>query len=147
MDITRHIGAEFSIDGYDFEVRVPGRGSVGEYAIYTYVPQLRVRYPLLDGRLTPYFVTGVGMSFGEFKDRKPHGRDLDLGGEDFAVAAVAGIGVEYFVASNIALGLETKYLYSRDHTLQTSGPDRDLNLDSMLTSVGLRIYFGKRSED
>jgi opacity protein-like surface antigen len=145
MDITRMLGVEFAIDGYDFEVRVPGLGSVGEYAIYTYVPQLRLRYPVLDGRLAPYFVTGVGMSFGEFKDRKPHGQDLDLGGEDFALAAVAGVGVEYFVASNIALGLETKYLYSRDHTLKTSGPDRDMNLDSMLTSIGLRIYFGKRA--
>jgi len=141
----RLIGVEFAIDGYDFEVRVPELGSVGEYAIYTYVPQLRLRYPVLDGRLAPYFVTGVGMSFGEFKDRKPHGQDLDLGGEDFALAAVAGVGVEYFVASNIALGLETKYLYSRDHTLKTSGPDRDMNLDSMLTSIGLRIYFGKRA--
>lgn len=144
-DLTPMIGVEFAIDGYDFEVRVPGLGSVGEYAVYTYVPQLRVRYPLFDGRLTPYVVSGVGVSFGEFKDRKPRGSDVDLGGEDFALAAVAGIGLEYFVASNIALGLETKYLYSRDHTLQTSGPDRDMNLDSMLTSIGLRIYFGKRS--
>ena len=50
---------------------------------------------------------GVGISFGEFKDRKPHGRNLDVGGEDFAPAAVAGIGLEYFVASNITLGVET----------------------------------------
>jgi opacity protein-like surface antigen len=147
MDFTNVLGAEFAIEGYDFEVRVPGLGSVGEYAIYTYIPQLRLRYTVFDGRLTPYFVTGVGVSFGEFKDRKPHGNGLDLQGEDFAVAAVAGIGVEYMVASNIAVGLETKYLYSRDHTLRVSGRERDLNLDSMLTSLGLRIYFGKRSGD
>jgi opacity protein-like surface antigen len=145
MDLTRVLGVEFAIDGYDFEVSVPGVGSVGEYAIYTYVPQLRFRYPVFNGRVTPYAVTGVGISFGEFKDRKPRGRELDIGGEDFALAAVAGIGVEYFVASNIALGLETKYLYSRDHTLQVLGRDRDVNLDSMLTSLGVRIYFGQRS--
>ena len=145
MDLTRVFGAEFAVEGYDFEVRIPGLGSVGEYAIYTYIPQLRFRYPVFEGRLTPYLVTGVGVSFGEFKDRKPRGRDFDIGGEDFALAAVAGIGVEYFVASNIAVGLETKYLYSRDHTMQVSGRDRDLRLDSMLTSLGLRIYFGRRT--
>lgn len=80
--------------------------SIGEYAICTYVPQLRVRYPLFDGRLMPYLVTGTGFSFG---------------GEDFAPVTVAGIGIEYFVASNMALGAETKYLYSCDHTLKTSG--------------------------
>jgi opacity protein-like surface antigen len=144
-DLTRVLGVELAIDGYDFEVSVPGLGSVGEYAIYTYVPQLRFRYPVFNGRVTPYAVTGVGISFGEFKDRKPRGQGLDLGGEDFALAAVAGIGIEYFVASNIALGIETKYLYSRDHTLEVSGRDRDVNLDSMLTSLGVRIYFGKRS--
>lgn len=146
-DLTRMVGVEFAIDGYDFEVSVPGLGSVGEYAIYTYIPQLRLRYPVLGGRVTPYVVTGVGVSFGEFKDRKPRGEEIDIGGEDFALAAVAGIGIEYFVASNIAVGLETKYLYSRDHTLLTPSGRRDANLDSMLTSVGLRIYFGKRAAE
>jgi opacity protein-like surface antigen len=147
-DITRMLGVEFAIEGYDFEVAVPGVGGIGEYAIYTYIPQVRVRYPVLNGRLTPYAVAGVGISFGEFKDRKPRGLDVDLSGEDFALAAVAGIGVEYMVASNIAVGVETKYLYSRDHTLEVvSGRDRDLNLDSLLTSIGVRIYFGRRSEE
>ncbi len=145
-DLTNVLGVEFAVEGYDFEVRVPGLGSVGEYAIYTYIPQLRFRYPVFEGRVTPYLVTGVGISFGEFKDRKPHGVGLDLQGRgDFALAAVAGVGVEYFVASNIAVGIETKYLYSRDHTMHVSGRDRDLNLDSMLTSLGVRIYFGKRA--
>ena len=145
MDLTNVLGVEFAVEGYDFEVRAPGLGSIGEYAIYTYIPQLRLRYPVFGGRVTPYVVTGVGISFGEFKDRKPHGNGLELQGEDFALAAVAGIGVEYFVASNIAVGIETKYLYSRDHTLRMSGRDLDLKLDSMLTSLGLRIYFGKRA--
>ncbi|HUF92151.1 MAG TPA: outer membrane beta-barrel protein, partial [Candidatus Limnocylindria bacterium] len=144
-DLTRFVGVEFAVDGYDFGIHVPGVGAVGEYAIYTYIPQLRLRYPVLGGRVTPYVVTGVGVSFGEFKDRKPRGEEIDIGGEDFALAAVAGVGIEYFVASNIAVGLETKYLYSRGHTLQTPSGDRDANLDSMLTSVGLRIYFGKRA--
>ncbi len=142
-DLTRVLGIEFAIEGYDFEVSVPGVGSVGEYAIYTYIPQFRLRYPVFEGRVTPYFVAGVGISFGEFKDRKPLGAGLDVRGSDFALAAVAGIGVEYFVASNIAMGIETKYLYSRDHTLRVFGRDRDANLDSMLTSLSVRIYFGQ----
>src|SRR5688572_9352013 len=80
MDVTRLLGVEFAIEGYDFEVSVPGVGSVGEYAIYTYIPQLRFRYPVFGGRVTPYLVTGVGVSFGEFKDRKPHGSGLDVRG-------------------------------------------------------------------
>ena len=40
------------------------------------MPQVRVRYPLLGGRLTPYALAGVGVAFTEFNDRKPPGYDV-----------------------------------------------------------------------
>ena len=41
------------------------------------------------------------------------------------------------------VSIESKYLYSRDHTLRVFGRDRDANLDSLLTSLSVRIYFGQ----
>jgi hypothetical protein len=49
--------------------------------------------------------------------------------------------VEYFVTSNIAFGLETKYLISRGHTLRINdGPERSGNLDSVFLSFAVRVF-------
>jgi hypothetical protein len=42
---------------------------------------------------------------------------------------------------NIAVGLETKYLIVRDHAVTVHGQTSTVNLDSFVTSVGLRVYF------
>ena len=52
--------------------------------MYTAMPLLRARYPVLEGRLTPY-----------------------VGGTSWGVAGALGVGLEYFVANNIAIGIET----------------------------------------
>jgi opacity protein-like surface antigen len=58
-----------------------------------------------------------------------------------AVLATAGIGLDYFVASNIALGLETKYLYSPGHHVTIApGHSTDATLQALAMSFGVRIY-------
>ncbi len=146
VNLSRHFGVELAGDGYELNLRVRGlpRGNtVGEYAVYTVVPQLRVRYPLLGGRLTPYALGGVGVGVNEFNDEKEpvFDFDLDVGGESVAVVATLGTGIEYSVADNIAIGLETKYLLSRGHEIRLSGREGTANLDSFLFAVGLRIFF------
>ena len=40
------------------------------------------------------------------------------------VAGTAGLGIEYFIADNIALGIEARYLFAPDPTLVVQGTGR-----------------------
>jgi opacity protein-like surface antigen len=145
MDLTRYLGVELAGEGFEFLLAVPDRGSVAKYGVYAVTPLLRLRYPVLDGRLVPYVVGGAGVTWGEVHDVKPQGLGLNISGEDYAPVGVVGIGADYFVARNIAVGLELKYLISRGHTVTIAGRTQDMNLDSLLTFLGVRIFFGKGS--
>jgi hypothetical protein len=141
LDIGKYLGAELTAGGYEVRIHSPERGSVGEEAIYAIIPQLRVRYPVLDGRLVPYAVAGVGAGYAEFNDRKPAGLNFDIESTNWGVAATVGGGAEYFVASNIAAGFEARYLTSHGHTVKIGdGKARSAHFDAILLTLGLRIY-------
>jgi opacity protein-like surface antigen len=141
LDIGRHLGLELTGGGYEVRVHSADRGSVGEEAIYAIIPQVRARYPVLDGRLVPYAIGGVGAGYAEFNDRKAPGKDFAIEGTSWGLAATLGAGIEYLVASNIAAGIEARYLTSRGHTVKIGdGRTRDANFDAVLVTVGLRIY-------
>jgi opacity protein-like surface antigen len=96
---------------------------------------------VLDGRLVPYAVGGIGAGYAEFNDRKPPGVGFAIDSTSWGFAATAGAGVEYLVASNIAAGIEARYLTSRGHTVKIGdGRTQDANFDAVLLTVGLRIY-------
>jgi opacity protein-like surface antigen len=141
LDLGRHFGLELTAGGYEVRVHSADRGSVGEEAIYAIIPQVRARYPVLDGRLVPYAVGGVGAGYAEFNDRKPAGAGFAIEGTSWGVAATLGTGIEYLVASNIAAGVEARYLTSRGHTVKIGdGRTQGANFDAVLLTVGLRIY-------
>ena len=140
-DLGRHFGFELMGGGYEVRLHVPGRGSVGEEAIYTIIPQVRARYPLLNGRLSPYAIAGVGAGYAEFNDRKPPGVGLDIDATSWGVAATVGAGLEYLVASNIGAAVEARYLTSRGHTIKIAdGRTESAHIDAVLLTVGLRVY-------
>jgi opacity protein-like surface antigen len=141
LDLGRHLSVEVGAEGYEVALALRGRGSVGEYAFYGFIPQLRLRYPLGDGRLVPYALAGVGLGYAEFNDRKPPGANLGIDAKTNSVAASAGVGVDYFVTSNIAFGLESKYLYSPGHHIRL-GPDHsaDATLQALVVSFGVRVF-------
>lgn len=143
MDLTRYLGVEVAGEGFEFLLAVPHQGAVAKYAVYEVTPLLRLRYPVLGGRLVPYVLAGAGVTWGEVHDIKPQGLGLNIRGRNYAPAGVVGIGTDYFVARNIAVGLELKYLISRGHTATIAGRTQDMNLDSLLTFLGVRIFFGK----
>ena len=76
FDFGRYLGAELAVEGYEVVMGLKGVGSISEYAIYTFIPQLRLRYPMWGGRLVPYAVGGVGVGHVEINDRKPNGGNL-----------------------------------------------------------------------
>jgi hypothetical protein len=42
LDFGRYLGAELAVEGYEVAMGLKGVGSIVEYAIYTFIPQLRV---------------------------------------------------------------------------------------------------------
>jgi hypothetical protein len=54
-----------------------------------------------------------------------------------------GGGLDYMVAENVALGFELGYLISRGNTLSVGGHSQTVDLDALLMTGGLRIFFGK----
>lgn len=143
----RHLSVELPFEGYETKLTHPTLGTLGEYAVYSIVPEGRLRVPLLRDRLEPYVVGGVGVTYGEFNDQNRSPLHLSIDGTDLGIGATLGAGVEWFVVTNIAIGAEARYLFARGHQLRIGdGPERDGNLDSLLLTVGLRVFlfeFGK----
>ena len=140
VNLNRYLGVEVAGDGWERNMRFGGR-TVGEFAMYTGVPMIRARYPVLEGRLSPYALAGIGIAYTEFNDRKRPGFGLDIGGSSLGVVGALGLGVEYFVANNIAIGIETKYIISRDQDVRLNGVRPSLVLDTLLATGGIRLLF------
>lgn len=141
VDLGRYLGLELAAESYEMNLRLSGVGLVREYSVYAFWPQVRLRYPVLDGRLVPYAIAGVGVSYAETNDAKPKGLGVDVNGDDVDVAGVVGGGLDWFLARNIAAGVETKYAIDRGHEIDVQGTRRSVTLDALFVSFGFRIYF------
>lgn len=65
---------------------------------------------------------------------------LRFDADDWSVTCSIGAGVEYFVAYNRVLGIESKYVFEHpDVQIGTMNTDFDLN--SILLTVGLRVFY------
>src|SRR4029453_11504056 len=125
-------------------IHVDGFSSVGEYSITALVPQVRLRYPLFEGRLTPYFVAGAGVAFGEFNDRKAgtFGKSVDAD-RTMPVGTVGG-GIEYFLSDTVAVGVEVKYLFAGTQDVRIDGVSHSNSIDSLFASFALRLFYPER---
>jgi len=147
VNLGRYFGLELAADGFEKflrsrpDVSVRPGPTLGEFSVGTLIPQVRFRYPLLDGWLTPYVVAGVGVGHHEFNDRKQAGRGLSIHGRDTGVVAAIGGGVEYFVASNVALGVEARYLVDRDQEIEFQGRRERADLDAILVGLSMRLLY------
>jgi opacity protein-like surface antigen len=144
VDFGRYLGVEVAAEGYEVILATSALGSLTEMAVYSIIPQLRVRYPLYGGRLAPYAIGGVGASYAEKNDTKQPGADLDIETSTWGLAAAVGAGVEYFVASNIAVGLEARYLTHRGHTIQINGGrEASGHYDAVIVALTLRVVLAQ----
>lgn len=138
----RYLGVEMSVDNYEMTLAMAGAGNIGEYAVFPVLVQPRVRYPLLDGRLEPYVLLGIGAELGQANDLNEVGKALDPDTADVAVIGAFGAGLEYYLIENVVIGLQTKYIISRGHELSFRG-QKPLpgNLDAFLLLGNVRILF------
>jgi opacity protein-like surface antigen len=153
LNLNRYFGVELAGDMYEPSFQFSGGnpsglgGTIAEYKVWTLVPQVRLRYPLLGGRLTPYVLGGVGVSFVQINDRKPPAFGIALSGSNKSVAVTAGIGVEYFLLDNLALGVEAKYVYAGEHDLQVGPLSGTANPSALLTTIGFRLLWPEAAPD
>ena len=140
LNFGRHWGVELAAEGYEVRLADSTLGSLKEVAVTSIIPHLRWRYPLLDGRLVPFLFGGVGLGYVELNDAKPPSRIREPEGTSFGVAVAGGTGVEYFMASNISVGLDARYHTSRGHTFQIDGQERDAHAAAVLVAFAIRAY-------
>lgn len=150
VNLNRYWGVELTVNYVEAGVELPsGGGHLGEYSLWTFIPQLRLRYPLLNDRLVPYAIAGAGLGLGEFNDRNPLNAGIQFGGSrDTSFVAAAGLGFEYFVAPNIALGVEAKHIFGFKTDISFGGQAREFDLDNTLVSAGMRLFLdGETASD
>ncbi len=139
LNFNRYLGAELAFDYYLKDSG--GAEPVGEASSYHFIPELRVRYPLLKDRLVPYLIAGVGPSWIQGKDVKSSafGKNVSLEGYTFGIAA--GAGLEYFLADNVTFDIEGKYLWVKPIDGTINGRPQQADLSAALFTFGLRVYF------
>ena len=141
-NLNRYFGVELSGDRYEVFPDISPYGTIGEYGVFALIPQVRVRYPVFEDKLVPYIIGGVGAAFTQFNDRKPRGFGLSIQDQSSTVVAgTAGLGIEYFIADNIAVGIEAKYLFAPDPTLVVQGNREKVKISAPLFTFGMRMFY------
>lgn len=139
-DFSRHLSLELAGDCYEKSFQPSGHPELGEYAVWAFVPQVRLRYPLLHGWLVPYMLGGIGGAFTQFNDRKPHGFGHEIHTDSSAAIGSIGAGLDYFVSQNITLGFEFKYLASTRQHASVDGQSSALFASAPLLMVSIRVH-------
>ena len=141
VDLGRFLSAELSADFYELPLDIPGRGQAGEYGVMALAPLLRIRYPLLGGNLVPYVLGGVGAGVLQFNDRKRSGFGLSIEEEAVRAIGIVGAGLEYYLADNLALGLEGRYVVSGRRGVRIDGAHHPFDLDTGLVALTVRLLY------
>lgn len=140
VDLGRYTGVELGASLWEYGVTLGNLGKIGEWSAYTFIPSLRLRYPLLHDRLVPYAAGGVGFGYSELNDKTSN---AVAGNAKPSVAYSVGAGLEYFIASNLSVGLDVKHQWlNREIAVldeRTSGKTRTLFI-----SAAIRAAFPER---
>lgn len=146
MELNPYLAAEVAVDHFGNDVnasRANTAAKVAEMNIVSAVPQLRLQYPMLDDKLLPYVVGGVGLGFIQTNDRTSLGESNRVqlfSADNFSLVSVAGAGVDYYIANNMTIGIEAKYLFnSTDVDIDHIPVETDM--DRMILTAGLRVFF------
>lgn len=140
-NIDRHWGFELSARSIETNLNQAGGVKVGEYSMWTFLAQIRYRYPVWSDRLSPYVLAGVGATYGEFNDRNVISKFAPISNRtDTSFVAAFGAGVDYFIARNIAVGVEAKYHFLGETKVKVGGRDSQIDLDSLAVGAHLRVF-------
>lgn len=139
-NLQRYFGVELAVDRYELTLR-QGDVRAGEVSLISFVPQARLRYPLLGDRLVPYLILGAGAATTQINDT---GTDVAwVGGGTTRARAVGsfGGGIEWYFSEDVALGVEGKYFLVGDQTFDARGEDTSVNLSAGILTWGMRVLY------
>lgn len=143
VNLDRHWGVEFAADFYEMYLEDPIIGRVGEQALWNFMPEVRFRYPVLNDRLVPYLIAGVGGVRIQFNDQARGGLGLPVDADGTTWSASVGGGIEYFLADNIAFNLEGKYLWVQPIDVSVDGRPSELDMSAPLVTFGFRVFLSE----
>jgi opacity protein-like surface antigen len=152
-NIDPHWGVELQVNGTDPWVRSETRGAIERISMITFVPAVRYRWALDDGRLMPYLTGGVGFSendvHGSFKPFAQASTDSTT------VVGSLSAGLDYFISENVAAGVEFRSLlhpdqdaevtYQNPHTGHITRYTDSLNLTAISLLAHLRVFPGQQA--
>jgi opacity protein-like surface antigen len=141
VNFNRYLGFQLDFDAFERKADWPGLDQIFENSIISLTPEIRVRYPLANGRWAPYAYAGPGVTFFSFNDRKPPAFHRMVNGDSTQFSAVAGVGLEYYVADNISFSVEAKYNWINSDPVTVDGERRKIDYSSPLIMFGIRAYF------
>lgn len=142
VDLNRHWSLEMSFDYWEPALKVAGLGEVAEYALWTILGNVRYRVPLMNGRLEPYLIAGTGIGYAQVNDRRIRAVNYPLQSGTFtSIVGSAGVGIDYFLNPNVAIGLQSKYVFLFDNDLTAGNVSGTLDNNTILTQATLRILF------
>lgn len=142
LNFDGHWSAELVGQYARAQLRDRAGNKVTGYPVYSIIAQGRYRQPIFDGRVSPYLLAGAGVGCGEMGDRDaPVEQTGFTGWQDCGPVGALGAGFDYFLEDNVALNLEAKYVAPLETDIRLNGRSRQLNLDHLSWSAGLRVFF------
>lgn len=142
VNLSRHWGAEYVMEYARAQLHATGMGDISGYPIATGLLLARWRYPLADGRSVPYVVFGPGFGFAQEGDLdKPRTISGFNADSEWSAVAAVGIGFDYYVEQNVAIGFEVRNTTLFDVDMDFGGRRRSLTMDYVSVSGGLRVFF------
>lgn len=136
-------GAELSLENFERDWDYGPIGTLAEVSSWHVLPEFRVRKPLFGGRLVPYLLAGIGPTFIQLNDKKPASEGHSVRAEGMSFTVAVGGGIEYFLADNVAFGLEGRYLFVNPIDGKVDGDSVDVDLSAPTFTFGLRVYFNE----
>jgi opacity protein-like surface antigen len=142
-NLTRYFGADLALDKYELHVDSTSGRKVGEVQVFSILPELRMRYPLLGDRLVPYCLTGLGVSIDHINDVVIPSGWKGGGADRVRLVGAVGVGIEYYLTDDIAFGVEGKYFMLGSATYETSYPSDSIRVDlnSGVLTFGFRLLY------
>lgn len=138
-DLSKYWGVEFSLDYVKTGIRNTSGAQLGNYLSLAGIGQIRLRYPMYNGRFVPYGLLGGGNGWAYFSSRKDF--NFPIGGRGYSAVGVAAVGAEYFIYRNIAMGLEFKDFFHYRPDLSVNNQPQAINADQIAIMFGTRVYF------
>jgi opacity protein-like surface antigen len=142
-NLNYYVGLELSFDAFEEVLEYPQLGQIFEQSILNLTPQIRLRYPLGNGRWVPYVFAGPGVTFLQLNDRKDPAFHRNVEGDDTLLSGVFGAGLEYYIADNVSFSIEGKYALVQSREVTVDGNRRDVDVSTPIVMFGVRAYFNE----